>query len=326
MKNFFIKDLEAGQDLADECFLINKFKKATTANNKEYWNLILADKTGEINAKVWEDNLSRCDKCQEGDIIVISGAVDEFKNKKQIIIDKLSIIHDFEISDFIAKTSKDIDSLYQTVEKNIAKVKDEHIKKLLNNFFNDKEFAKEFKKAPGAEKIHHAYIGGLLEHVAEMLNIGEVAVKEYENINRDLLICGILLHDIGKMKELSVNTKISRTLKGRFIGHLTLGAMRVSEEIEKIPDFPEYLKNKIIHLILSHHGKLEFGSPVKPALLESVALYYIDEISAKTNIANNLFSLGKDSPELFSERHFALDNSDIYIGNDDQEEKQRKLI
>lgn len=326
MKKLYIKDLKAGQKLAEECFLINKFKKATTANNKEYWNLVLADKTGEMNAKVWEDNLSKCQQCDEGQIILVSGKVDEFKGKKQIIIDELKVTQDFEISEFIAKTSKDIDQMYKTVEKNIEKVKNKHIKKLLDNIFQNKEFAEELRQAPGAEKIHHAYIGGLLEHISEMLNIAEVVVKEYENINQDLLICGILLHDIGKIKELSVNTKISRTLEGKFIGHLVLGAMFVSAEIDKIPDFPAHLKNKIIHLILSHHGKLEFGSPVKPALLESVALYYIDEISAKTNIADNLFALGKDSPELFSERHFALENSEIYIGNDEQEEKQQKLI
>jgi len=325
MKKNFINELQSGQELNNEIFLVKKLRKAKTAANKEYWSLILADKTGEINAKIWEDNLDKCAECKSGEVISIVGLVDEFKEQKQIIVEKMIIVRDFDVSNFISQTNKDIKELFEIVQKNINKIQNQHIKSLINEFYANENFVKKIKQAPGAEKIHHAYIGGLLEHITEMLEFAPTVIKEYPIIDQDLLICGILLHDIGKMQELSIETTITRTIQGKLIGHLALGYLQVAKKIDQIENFPDELKYKILHLILSHHGKLEYGCPVKPALLEAVALFYLDELSAKTNIAAKLYEQGKDSPQLFSERHFALDNAEIYLGQSN-EQLQEKLI
>ncbi len=328
MKKIFVNELKTGQDLIDQTFLVKSQKKLKTSSNKEYWSLTLGDKTGEIDAKVWEDKLDTCESAKEGDAVLISGAVNEYKGKKQLIIESMQITEDYEISDFLQQTSKDIDKMFKIIEKNISGMQNKHLKSLLNQFYKDEEFSEKFKQAPGAKVIHHAYVGGLLEHVSEMLGYAEPVLKDYPNINKDLLITGILLHDIGKIDELETNSRIFQTLKGKFVGHIPIGTIKVAKEMDKIKDFPEELKDKVLHLILSHHGKLEFGSPVKPQLLEAVVLNYLDELSSKTNIAAKAYELGVNTPEQFSDKQFGLEGTQIYLGKheDNDENNQAQLI
>jgi len=159
-----------------------------------------------------------------------------------------------------------------------------------------------------------------------MIGYADVVIKDYPIINKDLLITGVLLHDIGKMDELETNSRIFKTLKGKFVGHIPIGAIKASKQMDKIKNFPEDLKDKVLHLILSHHGKLEFGSPIKPQLIEAVVLNYLDELSSKTNIAAKTYELGAESPDLFSDRQFALEGTQIYLGKHDDKDNQGQLI
>lgn len=306
-------------------FVVRKIHSQRASNGKEYWNLTLADKTGEIYAKVWADNLASCDQVTGGDVVLVYGTVSEYKERKQIIIAKMIKSDEFDMSDFIEKSQKDTAAMFDFIEQAISAIENKFVKKLVQSFFTDQNFIERFKSAPGAQKIHHAYVGGLLEHTYEMLKFAQCVEAEYPVINKDLLTAGALLHDIGKMEELAVSSDIERTVKGKLIGHLTIGALTIAKKMDAIKNFPEHLKNKILNLILGHHGKLEFGSPVKPMLLESQVLYRIDELSSKTNTAAREYELGLPTSEDFSEKNFALD-TEIYIRNDDDNHTQVKLI
>ncbi|HUT21885.1 MAG TPA: HD domain-containing protein [Candidatus Bipolaricaulota bacterium] len=325
MKINFVENLELGQKLSGESFFVKSVNKSKTQAGKEYWNLLLGDKTGQVSAKVWADHLSDCHEAQTGQIVSVSGSVQEFKGNKQIIVESLSIAQDYDESDFMGKSKKNIDDLYKIVEKNIFSIKNEYLKKLIDGFFGDSNFEEKFKKAPGAERIHHAYLGGLLEHVTEMLNLASLIAEDYPVVDHDLLICGVLLHDIGKMEELEINGGIKRTIGGKLVGHLPLGFLTVAKKIDSIKNFPDNLKYKLHNLILSHHGKREFGSPMLPMSLEAVILYRIDELSSKANVAAEEYERGVEASSVFSEKIFALDNTELYIG-DDRGPEQTSLI
>jgi 3'-5' exoribonuclease len=312
MKDTFIKDLQFGDNITNEQFAVKSIKKGKTMNGKDFYDLHLTDKSGEIMGKIWEDKIPSCQEANEGDIIELSGKISEFKDKSQVVISFLQVVTDFEIENFLPTSDKDIEAMWKKTKKIISEVKDKHIKELLNYFFTKKEFTEKFKKAPAAEFIHHAYIGGLVEHTLEMLELSKT-VKEFSpEIDGDLLTCGILLHDVGKLEELAIEHTITRTLPGSLVGHIPLGAITVNRAISKLKDFPEDLHVKVLHLVLSHHGQLEFGSPVKPAIPEAFALAYLDNLSAKVNTAIKIKKENENSSSNFSNYNFALENK-LYL-------------
>ncbi|KKR07600.1 MAG: HD domain protein [Parcubacteria group bacterium GW2011_GWC2_39_14] len=307
MKDKFIKDLQAGDQVANFLAVVRDIKKGKTSQNKDFIDLILADRTGEITAKIWEDNLNNCDEFEIGDIISLGGKVNEFKEKNQLIISFLQKAQNQETADFLPGSEKDLEALFKTILKQVDSIENDDLKKLVNSFFKDEKFIEKFKKAPAAERIHHAYVGGFVEHVSEMLALAECLCASFTRIDKDLLKTGVLLHDIGKLDELDVNHTIFRTVDGALIGHLMLGTIAVSKAIESIKDFPDLLKTKVLHLIASHHGRLEFGSPVLPQTREAVALNHLDDLSTKVNVADKAIFDNQGSPADFSDRIFALD-------------------
>jgi len=307
MKSKFIKDLQFSDELTAEEFAVKNIRKGKTLYQRDYINLMLTDKTGEVEAKIWEDKIPACEIVEEGDIVELSGKVGEFKDKQQITVTYMKKIDQFELENFLPKTQKDPDKLWKKIKNAIAEVKDPFLTKLLNNFFTNKEFTEKYKQAPAAEFIHHAYIGGLMEHTVEMLDCSEGLSKNNPQINNDFLICGILLHDLGKVEELGVRHSIFRTLEGNLVGHISLGAIMVDKEISKIKDFPAETRVKILNMILSHHEKLEFGSPVKPMTIEAFALAHLDNLSAKVNTAIRVKNEGENAAAEFSAKNFALE-------------------
>lgn len=307
MKDKFIKDLQAGHQVANFLAVVRDIKKGKTSQNKDFIDLVLADRTGEITAKIWEDNLSNCEEFEIGDIVSLGGKVNEFKEKNQLIISFLQKAQNQDTSDFLPGSEKDIEALFKLILKQIDGIKNDSLNKLLNSFFKDKKFVERFKKAPAAERIHHAYVGGFVEHVSEMLQLADCLCDNYPRMDKDLLKTGIILHDIGKLDELNLNHTIFRTTEGALVGHLMLGTIAVSKAIDGIKDFPVLLKTKVIHLIASHHGRLEFGSPVLPQTREAVALNHLDDLSTKVNVADKAIFDNQGSPADFSDRIFALD-------------------
>lgn len=312
MKRNFIKDLQSGDKITNENFAIKSIRKGKTQDGRDYIDLNLSDKTGEIQGKIWHDNIQACQEIEAGEIVELSAQVESFRDKLQLNITFLQKTQEFDLENFLPKSEKDLNELWKQVKAAISEVNDGNIKKLLNYFYTNKEFTEKFKTAPGAEVIHHAYIGGLMEHIVEMLEINTTICNSFPSLNKDLMIAGILLHDIGKMEELNVTHTIHRTLEGYLIGHITLGAITTNKAIETIKEFPEKLQAEIIHLILSHHGKLEFGSPVKPMTKEAITLGYIDNLSAKTKTAIKVYNENQDGETLFSNHNFALETK-LYL-------------
>jgi len=307
MKTSFIKDFQAGDKLSNEQFAVKETRKGKTQDGRDYIDLILADKTGDIAGKIWDGDIPHCDACSSGDIVTLSGLISEFRDKMQLKITFLQRTTDYDLADFLSQSKKDQTALWQIVEQAIAEVKNKFLRKLLDSFFGNEEFAERFRKAPAAEKMHHAYLGGLMEHTVEMLNIRQTVATDFPELDHDLLIAGILLHDIGKMDELGVSHTIYRTTAGYLLSHITLGALTVDKAIATIKDFPEDLRLKVIHQMISHHGQLDFGSPVKPMTREAIALHYLDNLSAKMNSAEKAYSDNVGGEHDFSDFIYALD-------------------
>lgn len=303
MKQKYIADLQFKDRLADEMFAVKNLKMGKTVDGRDYADLILSDRTGEVTAKVWNECLETCKLPAVGDVAFVTGTVEEFRDKQQVKVTSIRAAKDdeFELEDYLPKSERDSDEMWQIVESYVAMVKDKHLKELLNVFFSDKKFIKKFKRAPAAEMIHHAYLGGLLEHTSEMLQFSESITKVYKNVNRDLLTVGILLHDIGKIDELGVDHSIYRTTGGCLVGHIVQGANLVSKTIGELEKFPEDLGSEVIHLILSHHGKLEYGSPVRPMTIEAMALHNLDMMSFELNTVEKILQDNKESESEFSD-------------------------
>ncbi|KKQ80657.1 MAG: HD domain protein [Parcubacteria group bacterium GW2011_GWC2_38_7] len=307
MKDKFIKDLQAGDKITNFLAVIRDIKKGKTSQNKDFIDLIVVDKSGEMTAKIWEDNIKSCEEFDLGDVVSFSGKVNEFKEKNQIIISFLQKSNQEDSSDFLPSSEKDINAMLKNIQKHIAGMKNNFLKDLVNYFYADKKFLIQFKNAPAAERIHHAYVGGFVEHVNEMLELADCLFLSFPRIDKDLLTAGILVHDIGKLEELAVNHTIYRTTIGSLVGHLMLGAIRIGKAIDEIKDFPELLEAKVLHLIASHHGKLEYGSPTLPQTREAVALNHVDDLSTKLNVADRAIYENQGTSAEFSDRIFALE-------------------
>ena len=312
MKDKFIADLKVDDKLTNFQVVVNSIRKGKTANNKDFIDIIISDKTGELPGKIWEDGINNCDSFEIGDIISLSGKVGEFREKQQVIITFLQKTEDYNLADYLPTADIDVEKVYEKILKEIEAAKNPFTKKLLTSFFKDKEMSKIIKEAPAAEKIHHAYIGGYVEHIGEMLDLAKATSKNYPDLDFDVLLVGILLHDIGKTRELNVKHTIYRTVEGHLIGHLSIGLIMVSDAIGKIKDFPDELRIKILHLIVSHHGRLEYGSPMLPMTREAHALCHIDNLSTKVNIADKYIAKNQEGGQDFSDRHFALE-SKLYL-------------
>ncbi len=274
--------------IVDHFLMIRKIEIRNTKTGKKFLSMELGDKSGSINTNVWNDtdgfdNIT--DKGKVGDIIKVSGSIDEFQGIPQIKVSsiRLSIPADnVEVKDFLPRSARDPELMIKELLVSIEDISNAHLKELLKNIFSGERIEK-FKTAPAGKSWHHGYIHGLIEHTLEMIKICDLMCDFHPQINRDLLVSGAMLHDFGKTEELSYDSAFNYSDKGKLIGHIVICASMVEEETKKIAEFPEELKNLLIHLILSHQGKLEYASPVVPKTVEAIALYQADELSAKVN-------------------------------------------
>ena len=283
-KNIYVKDIEAGNKVNDT-FLVTEKNLAVSQKGSPYLNLRLRDKTGEVEGRVWE-NASALNKLfQKGDIIEIRSRATSYRNVTQLSISQIAKMDDSHINsaDYSPASKSNIDSMFEDLMKFIEEIKTLPLQELLHAFFNDKEIVHAFKKAPAAKGLHHCYIGGLLEHTLSVTRLLDLAADHYQHINKDLLITGGILHDIGKIHELSFMNITDYTDRGRLIGHIVIGVELVDEKISSIENFPKELALELKHILLSHHGVLEYGSPKRPKTLEAVIVNMIDDLDAKVN-------------------------------------------
>lgn len=295
MKEQYVKDLEAGT-IVDDYFAISSKSAPRKYNNKSglWFSFDISDKTGTISIKFWggPDEQSVADifsSFKVNDVVQIKGGnvkMDSYSNKLEIHLNQESVeiskISEFDYAEFVPTIDRDISELISKFKSIIEEIQDEHIKQLLKLFFDDDEFMKKYANSPAAKSHHHNYVGGLIQHVLSMINLSKTIAKEYEpELDVDLMIAGCILHDIGKIVEYETKAVIDYTITGSLLGHIPIGAKMVEDKIDKLDNFPVKIKNKILHLILSHHGSQEAGSPVIPHFPEAVALHKIDDCDAQ---------------------------------------------
>ena len=288
-KTIFISDLTEGQQIHD-LFLVSRKNLAETKNGKPYLALSLMDRTGEIEARIW-DNAAHFDVLAEtGQIIAIEGLVKAFRDQLQLSISSIVPLQDDDgqLGHFIPTSKRSVKEMQQELAGIIKNISDQYLHQLLATLFQD-ELLKQFSKAPAAKKMHHAYLGGLLEHTLSVAGLAIKLSRHYPSLDHDLFIAGALLHDLGKIREFSFNTvPFDYTSQGRLVGHLVLGSEMIRQNAENIPNFPSERLDQLVHLILSHHGRHEFGAPCLPMTAEAILLHHIDDIDAKMNYIDRL--------------------------------------
>jgi 3'-5' exoribonuclease len=285
MKNLFISDIKNGSNLTDQ-FMVKQCTKAETKAGKPYLNVTLMDKSGDISCKVWDQAERYLPLCKAGQVVEVQAKCQSYRNNLQLSITKITALDQAAVnmSQFVPSSENDIEEMATEFIMLAKSVKDPFIRKLLLKFFNNTDFFTIFKKAPAAKGMHHAYLGGLLEHTLGVARLAEQIAKLYPGLDRSLLLAGAMLHDIGKVKEFSFDSHVfDYSDIGRLMGHMVIGVEMVQEQVKKIKDFPEELSVRIKHLILSHHGRYEFGSPTLPMLMEGFVLHFIDDMDAKLN-------------------------------------------
>jgi 3'-5' exoribonuclease len=279
-------------DLINHYLLLKKCEIKLTKSNKQYLYLELADRTLSLSANVWENFSKIYSELKTGDIVKVTGSMDDYLGIPQIkiiSIKRADPVDNISTTDFLARSKRNVEEMKNELKIRIQKINNSKLKVLMDQFFNEKGLMK-FTSAPAGKYWHHSYLSGLLEHSLELIKICDLMCDIHPEINRDLVICGALMHDYGKTEELSFNSSFDYTTKGKLIGHIVISAMLINEGCKKIPDFPDELRDCLLHIILSHQGKLEFASPVLPKTLEAITLYQADELSAKVNAYKSALS------------------------------------
>lgn len=285
MKKLYIEDLEKNMVLTNETFAIKESIQSKTKDGKPYYRLLLIDKTGTINAQIWADRFDQVDRkaLKAGNVVMVDGVVDQFKGSPQLNIQKLTRVDESRLDEYMEASDFDLDELWEKVNAHIQKITDKSLQKFMAKVFADEAFVKHFRTAPGAEQVHHSFMGGLMEHVLEMLDLASAFEPFYKEANFDLVRTGIILHDIGKLFELEITgTVVQRTKEGTLLGHITQSYEFLLEKANGILEGEILLQLK--HIILSHHGMLEFGSPVVPMTIEAAIVHGVDEASSKVRI------------------------------------------
>lgn len=274
-------------------FVAEASQQRTASTGAPYLCVNLADKQGTVDGRVWK--VENAGPFAPDDIIFVKGIACLYKGKPQINIDALAKADPadegvaYALSDFVKTTGEDIDRLWSRLLKCVASFTDEPLRELLSSWLAEPEFEARLRTAPAAKALHHAFQGGLLEHIVSLLDIGERMARCYPMLNRDLLLAGIILHDIGKLEELRWRIGTSYTTEGQLLGHITLGISMVEQRIAARPDFPHRLRHLLLHMMLSHHGRLEYGSPKLPMTAEALVLSHLDDLDAKLQLLKTEF-------------------------------------
>lgn len=279
----YIGTLREGERVGD-IYLCKVKQTALTKAGKPYESLILQDKTGTLDAKIWDPNSQGIDEFEALDYIAVVGDVTSFQGALQLNIKRVRKVREgeYDPKEYLPVSEKDIDQMYFELTGFIKEMKNPYLKKLCAGFFlEDKEFEKRFKFHSAAKSVHHGYVGGLLEHTLSVTKLCNYYTQAYPMLHKDLLLAAAMFHDVGKLQELSVFPENDYTDVGQLLGHIIIGEEWVGERIRTIPDFPVKLANELKHCILAHHGELEYGSPKKPAIAEAIALSFADNTDAK---------------------------------------------
>ncbi len=297
----YIKDLKEGDRVFD-IYLCKHKQAAVTKNGKPYENVVLQDKTGTIDAKIWEPNNPGIGEYDALDYIEVYGDVNNFNGALQVSVKRIRVCQEGEYSpaEYLPVSSKNVDTMYQELSGLIESIENPYLKQLLESFFiKDEAFAKTFRNASAAKSVHHGFVGGLLEHTLSVTKLCDYYCSAYPILKRDLLLTAAMCHDIGKTREISAFPENDYTDDGQLLGHIVIGSQMVAEHAAQIEGFPHGLLTQVQHCILAHHGKYEFGSPKIPALIEAVALNYADDTDAKMETFKEILENNKENAGWF---------------------------
>jgi 3'-5' exoribonuclease len=284
MKEFYICDCARQENkVITSSFVVVAKQIKPKKTGEPYLALTLGDRSGQLEAKMWDNVEEVLDAFEQDDFLKVKGLINKYKQRFQLTIHKLRKLggSEIEFADYLPKTTKDIDELWQTLTDFVTTFENQHLRSLVQAFMADPEISAAYRNAPAAKTLHHAYIGGLLDHVVSLFRSCDLMCRNYSQINRDLLLTGAFLHDIGKIHELTYNRSFTYTTKGQLLGHMIIELEMLQAKLALLPGFPDPLKTMVEHMIISHHGQYEFGSTKLPMFPEALMLHYLDDLDSK---------------------------------------------
>ncbi len=308
MKSPFVHELKP-DEIATAVFLVQSKEIRQKRTGEPYLSLTLSDRTGEIEARMWDNVAEVMDTFERDHFIKIRGQLQIYNTRPQLIIHRLRRMLDTEVdfADFFPASLRDPEEMWAELRQIVAGLPDADLRRLLDAFLDDPEIAARYRVSPAAKSIHHAFRGGLLEHVLSLCSVARPVAAHYRTIDWSLLVTGIVLHDIGKIYELTYERGFGYSAEGQLIGHIALGLRMLSDKLRAFPDFPERLRTLVEHMVLSHHGKLEFGSPKVPLFPEALLLHYLDDMDSKMECMRAAAEKGALAEGLFTSWSSALE-------------------
>jgi 3'-5' exoribonuclease len=307
MKSPFVKEVEPNRVITTS-FLVHSKEIRQKKSGELYLSLLLGDRTGELDAKMWDNVSDVIDSFDRDDFVKVKGLIQVFHNRPQLTIHKMRRLDTSEIDfgDYFPCSKRDPAAMWSELRGIVAAMANRHLRGLLEALLNDEEIAERFRRAPAAKQIHHAFLGGLLEHVLSLCGLARVTAQHYGNIDYDLLLAGVVLHDIGKIYELNYERGFSYSSDGQLLGHMAIALRMMADKLRWLPDFPPTLRSLVEHMILSHHGQLEFGSPKLPQFPEALLLHYIDDMDSKMECMRALIENDRQVEGCFTTYNAAL--------------------
>jgi 3'-5' exoribonuclease len=298
MKTSFITDLNSEQNITS-FFLVCEKEIRNTREGKAYLRLELGDRSGTIEARMWDQFESAVKEINRDDFVKVQARVEIYRNRPQLSVQQVRLAkpEEVDLADFLPATKADVAKLYAQLLEFAASLANPFLKKLVTGILNDPAIAAKYKRAPAAKVMHHAYLGGLLEHVISLCGLAKQAAAHYPELDVDLLLTAAMLHDVGKLDELCYERAISYTVEGQLLGHIMMEFETVSKAMDAIESFPANLKTVVQHLLISHHGQYEFGSPKLPMIREALVFHYLDDLDSKLAAARAALALDSGEPE-----------------------------
>ncbi len=311
MKSPYVSGLKPSQAPITTTFLVRSKEIRQKKTGEPYLSLLLGDRTGQVDAKMWDNVDQVLETFDRDDFVKVKGIVQIFQNRPQITIHNVRKIDASEIepADYFPSSRRDLGEMWTELRATVATIGNPHLKALVEALLDDEDVALRYRRAPAAKQIHHAYLGGLIEHVLSLCALARTVAAHYPNIDYDLLLTGVVLHDIGKIYELNYERGFSYSDDGQLLGHITIALGMVADKLRGLPDFPPRLRTLVEHMILSHHGQLEFGSPKLPQFPEALLLHYLDEMDSKMECMRALIENDRQADGCFTAWSAPLDRA-----------------
>ena len=329
MKSPYVKELEANRTFTAS-FLVRSKEIREKKTGEPYLSLSLCDRTGEIEAKMWDNVPEVMDTFDRDDFVKVKGLIQIYHNRQQFTVHKMRRLQDSEVdfADYFPSSTRDISEMWRELRAIAGAMTDAHLRALVEAVLDDPEIAQRYQKAPAAKQIHHAWLGGLLEHVLSLCHLSRLVADHYQ-VDLNLLLAGAVLHDVGKIYELSYDRSFGYTTEGQLLGHMVIALRIVSDKLRSLPDFPPRLRNLVEHMIVSHHGKLEFGSPKLPQFLEALLLHYLDDMDSKMQCMRTLIDQDRQVEGHFTGYNSSLERTVLkkakYMSNEPETPDSRSI-